>query len=61
MDNNSLAEGERDAATMAVTALELVLMLRLSLWVFYCCVDHFPADRFIERASRECFLLRLLS
>lgn len=34
MDNDTLAEGERDAATMAVTVFELVLMLRFSLWVF---------------------------
>lgn len=26
------------------------------LWVFFCCVDHFPADRFIERPSTECVL-----
>lgn len=53
MDNNTLAEGERDAAIMADIVFKLVLMLHFLSVAFYCWFNHFPAEGFIERACTE--------
>lgn len=52
MDNDTLAEGERDAATTAVAVFELVLML----WVFTAVLTIFQLIVLLRERAQSVFL-----